>query len=157
MTLEIARLERIAPAEQQAVLDEFYGLGLRRLRFVFDDLVKMEDRDIRLAYHDEDAATWTLALAGAARPVRDKVLGRSRLARPRTSAAPWPSWGPSGSTTPRPRRPTSPTASDASTTRDDSPSPTPTAGRRSSSDPAGERRAGEGWRGWSTSGMGGVA
>ena len=75
MTLEIARLERIAPAEQQAVLEEFYGLGLRRLRFVFDDLVKMDDRDIREAYHDEDAATWALALAGAARPVRAKVLG----------------------------------------------------------------------------------
>jgi flagellar motor switch protein FliG len=74
VTLEIARLERIAPAEQQAVLEEFYGLGLRRLRFVFDDLVRMDDRDIREAYHDEDAATWALALAGAARPVRAKVL-----------------------------------------------------------------------------------
>ncbi len=50
VTLEIARLERIAPAEQQAVLEEFYGLGLRRLRFVFDDLIKMDDRDIREAY-----------------------------------------------------------------------------------------------------------
>jgi flagellar motor switch protein FliG len=75
VTLEIARLERIAPAEQHAVLEEFYGLGLRRLRFVFEDLVKMDDREIREAYHDEDAATWALALAGAARPVRDKVLG----------------------------------------------------------------------------------
>ena len=37
VTLEIAHLERIAPAEQAAVLEEFYGLGLRRLRFVFDD------------------------------------------------------------------------------------------------------------------------
>jgi flagellar motor switch protein FliG len=75
VTLEIARLERVAPAEQQAVLEEFYGLGLRRLRFVFEDLVKMDDTDIREAYHDEDAATWALALAGAARPVRDRVLG----------------------------------------------------------------------------------
>lgn len=75
VTLEIARLERIAPAEQQAVLEEFYGLGLRRLRFMFEDIVRMQDRDIREAYHEEDAATWTLALAGAARPVRDKVLG----------------------------------------------------------------------------------
>src|SRR4051812_12140730 len=74
VTLEIARLERIAPAEQQAVLEEFYGLGLRRLRFVFEDLVKMDDRDIREAYHDEDAATWALALAGAARHVRARVL-----------------------------------------------------------------------------------
>jgi flagellar motor switch protein FliG len=75
VTLEIARLERIAPAEQQAVLEEFYGLGLRRLRFVFDDVVRMDDTDLREAYHDEDAATWALALAGAARAVRSKVLG----------------------------------------------------------------------------------
>ena len=75
VTLEIARLERVAPAEQQAVLEEFYGLGLRRLRFVFEDLLKMDDTDIREAYHDEDATTWALALAGAARPVRAKVLG----------------------------------------------------------------------------------
>ena len=75
VTLEIARLERVAPGEQNAVLEEFYGLGLRRLRFVFEDLVKMDDRDIREAYHDEDAASWALALAGAARPVRSKVLG----------------------------------------------------------------------------------
>lgn len=74
VTLEIARLERVDPAEQQAVLEEFYGLGLRRLRFVFEDLVKMDDIDIREAYHDEDAAVWALALAGSARPVRAKVL-----------------------------------------------------------------------------------
>ncbi len=75
VTLEIAKLERIAPAEQHAVLEEFYGLGLRRLRFVFEDVIKLDDRDIREAYHEEDAATWALALAGAARPVRAKVLG----------------------------------------------------------------------------------
>lgn len=75
VTLEIARLERVDPAEQHAVLEEFYGLGLRRLRFVFDDLVKMDDTDIREAYYDEDAAIWALALAGAAPPVRSKVLG----------------------------------------------------------------------------------
>ena len=75
VTLEIARLERIAPEEQQSVLEEFYGLGLRRLRFVFDDLIKMDDTDIRESYHAEDASTWALALVGAARPVRSKVLG----------------------------------------------------------------------------------
>ena len=75
VTLEIARLERIAPAEQQAVLEEFYGLGLRRLRFVFDDVARMADTDLREAYHDEDAPTWALALAGASKAVRDKVLG----------------------------------------------------------------------------------
>ena len=57
------------------MLEEFYGLGLRRLCFVFDDLVKMSDADIRAAFHDEDLETWALALAGAAAPVRAKVLG----------------------------------------------------------------------------------
>ncbi len=75
VTLEIARLERIAPEEQQSVLEEFYGLGLRRLRFVFDDLVRMDDNDISESYHAEDAPTWALALKGAARPVSSKVLG----------------------------------------------------------------------------------
>jgi flagellar motor switch protein FliG len=75
VTLEIARLERVSTVEQQAVLEEFYELGLRRLRFAFEDLIKMDDRDIREAYHDEDAATWALALAGAARHVRARVLG----------------------------------------------------------------------------------
>ena len=74
VTWEIARLERVDPAERAAVLEEFYGLGLRRLCFVFDDLVKMSDSDIRDAFHDEDLETWALALAGAAGPVRDKVL-----------------------------------------------------------------------------------
>jgi flagellar motor switch protein FliG len=74
VTLEIARLERVAPEEQKAVLEEFYGLGLRRLRFVFEDLLKMDDTDIREAYHDEDGASWALALAGAARSVRVKML-----------------------------------------------------------------------------------
>ncbi len=75
VSLEMARLERIDPAEQHAVLEEFYALGLKRLRFVFDDIVRMDDRDIRIAYHEEDATTWALALGGASRPVRAKVLG----------------------------------------------------------------------------------
>lgn len=75
VSLEMARLERIDPAEQQAVLEEFLAHGLKRLRFVFDDVLRMDDRDFRAAYHDEDAATWALALAGASRPVRAKILG----------------------------------------------------------------------------------
>jgi flagellar motor switch protein FliG len=74
VTLEIARLERVAPDEQQAVLEEFYELGLRRLRFVFDDLVRMADREIREAFDEEDVAAWAVALAGAARHVRARVL-----------------------------------------------------------------------------------
>ena len=74
VTWEIARLDRVDPADRAAVLEEFYGLGLRRLCFVFDDLVKMADGDIRSAFHEEDIETWALALAGAAAPVRAKVL-----------------------------------------------------------------------------------
>jgi flagellar motor switch protein FliG len=75
VTLEIAQLDRVEPVEQQSVLEEFYSLGVRRFRFVFDDLVRMDDRDIEEAYFDEDSASWALALAGTARPVRAKVLG----------------------------------------------------------------------------------
>jgi flagellar motor switch protein FliG len=74
VTWEIARLERIEPTERAAVLNEFYGLGLRRLCFLFDDLVKMDDGEIRTAFHEEDNETWALALAGAAVTVRTKVL-----------------------------------------------------------------------------------
>jgi flagellar motor switch protein FliG len=73
VTWEIARLERVEPADRAAVLEEFYGLGLRRLCFVFEDLIKMADADIRSAFHEEDLDMWTLALAGAAAPLRAKV------------------------------------------------------------------------------------
>lgn len=75
VTWEIARLERVDPAERAAVLEEFYDLGLRRLCFVFEDLAQMRDGDIRAAFHQEDLTTWALALAGAAAVVRAKVLG----------------------------------------------------------------------------------
>jgi flagellar motor switch protein FliG len=75
VTWEIARLDRVDAEERAAVLEEFYGLGLRRLCFGFDDLVKMSDADIRAAFHDEDIETWALALAGAAAKVRARVLG----------------------------------------------------------------------------------
>ena len=75
VTWEIARLDRVDPDERAAVLEEFYDLGLRRLCFVFDDLVKMSEVDIRAAFHEEDRQTWALALAGAAATVRAKVLG----------------------------------------------------------------------------------
>jgi flagellar motor switch protein FliG len=74
VTWEIARLERVSPAVRAAVLDEFYSLGLRRLCFVFDELVNMADRDLREAFHEEDFDTWVLALAGASAAVRAKAL-----------------------------------------------------------------------------------
>jgi flagellar motor switch protein FliG len=75
VTWEMVRLDRVDPDERVAVLEEFYSLGLRRLCFVFDDLIKMSDQDVRAAFHDEDLETWALALAGAAAPARAKVLG----------------------------------------------------------------------------------
>ncbi|MFO0892664.1 MAG: FliG C-terminal domain-containing protein [Isosphaeraceae bacterium] len=75
VTWEIARLERIDPVEQAAVLEEFLSLCLRRLRFVFEDLLRLEAAEIRLAHRPEDMDSWALALAGAAPPVRAKVLG----------------------------------------------------------------------------------
>jgi flagellar motor switch protein FliG len=74
VTWEIARLDRIEPAEQAAVLEEFLLLGLRRLCFGFEDLIRMDDRDIRGAFHLEDIRTWALSLAGAAPPLRARVL-----------------------------------------------------------------------------------
>jgi flagellar motor switch protein FliG len=74
VTWEIARLERIDPAERAAILEEFYSQGLRRLCFVFDDLLRISDGDIRIALHEEDLDTWALALAGAAATVRAKVV-----------------------------------------------------------------------------------
>lgn len=78
VTLEMARLDSIEPADQRAVLEEFLALGLRRRRFLFDDIVRLADRDIRAAFDDEDAATWTLALAGAPRSLQKKVLAALR-------------------------------------------------------------------------------
>jgi flagellar motor switch protein FliG len=82
VTLEMARLDRIDPAEQRSVLEEFFALGRIRLQFVFDDVARLDDTDIREAFHEEDVTTWALALAGASRPVRAKVLG----ALPRATA-----------------------------------------------------------------------
>ena len=99
VTWEIARLDRVDPEERAAVLEEFYGLGLRRLCFVFDDLVRMSDADIRTALHEEDMETWALALAGGAAPVRAKVLSAvpassaERLRRSLERLGPVPSVG----------------------------------------------------------------
>ena len=74
VSLEMARLEHIDPELQREVLTEFYALGMKRLRFVFDDVVRMDDPDLCLAFREEEVSVWALALAGASRPVRQKVL-----------------------------------------------------------------------------------
>lgn len=78
VTLEMARLDAVEPDQRRAVLEEFTALGLRRLRFLFDDISRLADRDIRAAYDDDEAPTWALALAGAPRALRSKVLGALR-------------------------------------------------------------------------------
>ncbi|OJW14424.1 MAG: flagellar motor switch protein [Planctomycetales bacterium 71-10] len=75
VTWEIARMDRVDPAEQAVVLEEFLSLGLRRLCFVFDDVLRMDDAEVRAAFRPEDAEAWALALAGSAPPLRAKVLG----------------------------------------------------------------------------------
>lgn len=75
VTWEIARMDRVDPEEQAVVLEEFLGMGLRRLCFVFEDVLRMGDAEIRAAFHSEDAEAWALALAGSAPPLRAKVLG----------------------------------------------------------------------------------
>lgn len=75
VTWEIARMDRVDPAEQAVVLEEFLALGLRRLCFVFEDVLRMDDRQLRAAFRPEDAEAWALALAGSAPPLRAKVLG----------------------------------------------------------------------------------
>jgi len=75
VTWEIARMDRVDPVEQAVVLEEFLSLGLRRLCFVFEDLLRMDDREIRAAFRAEDAEAWALALAGSAPPIRAKVVG----------------------------------------------------------------------------------
>lgn len=75
VTWEIARLDRVDPEERALALEEFYELGLRRLCFVFDDVVKLSDTDLRAGFRGEDIETWALALAGASAAVRGRVLG----------------------------------------------------------------------------------
>lgn len=75
VTWEIARLDRVDAEERALALEEFYELGLRRLCFVFDDVVKLSDTDLRAGFRGEDIETWALALAGASAAVRGRVLG----------------------------------------------------------------------------------
>jgi flagellar motor switch protein FliG len=75
VTWEIARMDRVDPDEQAVVLEEFLGMGLRRLCFTFDDLLRMDDREIRAAFRAGDSEAWALALAGASAPLRAKVFG----------------------------------------------------------------------------------
>lgn len=75
LTAAAERLETVDPATRRVVGREFYKLALRRAAFGFDDIEHLADVDLRAAYREEDAATWALALAGAARTLGARVLG----------------------------------------------------------------------------------
>lgn len=48
---------------------------IRRLMFVFDDLMKLDDKAIQSLLKEVDNSQWALALKGASEELRNKVLG----------------------------------------------------------------------------------
>jgi flagellar motor switch protein FliG len=48
---------------------------IRRLMFVFEDLIKLSDKDIQTVLKNVETNQWAMALKGASQPLQDKVLG----------------------------------------------------------------------------------
>ncbi|MEX0703444.1 MAG: flagellar motor switch protein FliG [Planctomycetales bacterium] len=48
---------------------------IRRLMFVFDDLLKLDDKSIQALLKEVENAQWAVALKGASEEIRQKVLG----------------------------------------------------------------------------------
>lgn len=48
---------------------------IRRLMFVFEDLIKLGDKDIQSVLKNVENNQWALALKGASQPLQDKILG----------------------------------------------------------------------------------
>jgi len=48
---------------------------IRRLMFVFDDLLKLDDKSIQALLKEVDNAQWALALKGASEELKSKILG----------------------------------------------------------------------------------
>ncbi len=48
---------------------------IRRLMFVFEDLIKLNDKDIQSVLKSIETSQWALALKGASQPLQDKILG----------------------------------------------------------------------------------
>ena len=48
---------------------------IRRLMFVFDDLLKLDDKAIQSLLKEVDNAQWAIALKGASEEIKNKVLG----------------------------------------------------------------------------------
>ncbi|MEZ6137810.1 MAG: flagellar motor switch protein FliG [Pirellulaceae bacterium] len=48
---------------------------IRRLMFVFEDIVKLNDKDIQTVLKGVENSQWALALKGASQPLQEKILG----------------------------------------------------------------------------------
>jgi flagellar motor switch protein FliG len=48
---------------------------IRRLMFVFEDIIKLQDKDIQTILKNVETNQWALALKGASQALQDKVLG----------------------------------------------------------------------------------
>ncbi len=48
---------------------------IRRLMFVFEDVIKLNDKDIQTLLKNVETNMWALALKGASGPLQDKILG----------------------------------------------------------------------------------
>jgi len=48
---------------------------IRRLMFVFEDLIKLGDKDIQSVLKSVENSQWALALKGASQPLQEKILG----------------------------------------------------------------------------------
>ncbi len=48
---------------------------IRRLMFVFEDLLKLNDKDIQNVLKTVETSQWALALKGASQPLQEKILG----------------------------------------------------------------------------------
>ena len=55
--------------------DEELGEEVRRLLFVFEDIVKLDDRSIQLVLREADQKDLALALRGVSDEVKDRILG----------------------------------------------------------------------------------
>ncbi len=48
---------------------------IRRLMFVFEDLIKFGDKDIQTVLKSVENSQWAMSLKGASQPLQDKILG----------------------------------------------------------------------------------
>jgi flagellar motor switch protein FliG len=67
-TTERTILDSLAK-ESQELVDE-----IRRLMFVFEDIVKLADKDIQTILKNVETNQWAMALKGASQPLQEKIL-----------------------------------------------------------------------------------